>query len=133
MGFYLVVSFYFSTNNFISYCNTNDYITSVVVNTTKVRFFKQITTEGLTLCQYLELLLIPQRYDFSSKSQQATDDAFSKRVVVNTTKVRFFKQITTPFEVLQVSNMLLLIPQRYDFSSKSQLQWEYVLFYEGCC
>ena len=70
MGFYLVVSFYFSTNNFISYCNTNDYITSVVVNTTKVRFFKQITTSLHFVKTDNKLLLIPQRYDFSSKSQQ---------------------------------------------------------------
>ena len=42
-----------------------------------------------------QLLLIPQRYEFSSKSQRqdAIDAMF--RVVADTTKVRIFKQITT--------------------------------------
>ena len=93
----------------------------VVVATTKVRIFKQITTlkDGDHLTSVL--LLLPQRYVFSSKSQQFTiggfiavccccyhkgtyfqanhncsDDTLHFRiVVVATTKVRIFKQITT--------------------------------------
>ena len=45
---------------------------SVVINTTKVRFFKQITTIRRVDYTPTELLLIPQRYDFSSKSQPET-------------------------------------------------------------
>ena len=98
------------------------YISStVVVDTTKVRFFKQITTSAESHLYVLSLLLTPQRYDFSSKSQhsarycsiwigccwhhkgtifQANHNYFCKKgikggVVVDTTKVRFFKQITT--------------------------------------
>ena len=66
------------------------------------------------------LLLIPQRYEFSSKSQR--DWAFSLiyAVVADTTKVRIFKQITTNLKTRCNANKLLLIPQRYEFSSKSQ-------------
>ena len=42
----------------------------VVADTTKVRIFKQITTNSEEQNQMIELLLIPQRYEFSSKSQQ---------------------------------------------------------------
>ena len=44
-------------------------ILDVVVATTKVRIFKQITTSLPALKRYVELLLLPQRYVFSSKSQ----------------------------------------------------------------
>ena len=42
-------------------------------------------------------------------------------VVADTTKVRIFKQITTYTFVCFNDDVLLLIPQRYEFSSKSQL------------
>ena len=41
-------------------------------------------------------------------------------VVADTTKVRIFKQITTHISIKNITLMLLLIPQRYEFSSKSQ-------------
>ena len=99
----------------------NNSITLVVVATTKVRIFKQITTEDYRKKHPDELLLLPQRYVFSSKSQllimfsltsprcccyhkgtyfQANHNKNSLigariHVVVATTKVRIFKQITT--------------------------------------
>ena len=45
----------------------------VVVATTKVRIFKQITTLTPLGMIYDKLLLLPQRYVFSSKSQQIFD------------------------------------------------------------
>ena len=42
----------------------------VVVATTKVRIFKQITTRLKDARAYVKLLLLPQRYVFSSKSQR---------------------------------------------------------------
>ena len=42
----------------------------VVADTTKVRIFKQITTNLINTLTDTQLLLIPQRYEFSSKSQQ---------------------------------------------------------------
>ena len=43
----------------------------------------------------LALLLLPQRYVFSSKSQHYVTKVVTFIVVVATTKVRIFKQITT--------------------------------------
>ena len=123
-----------------------DLLISVVLDTTKVQIFKQITTGGKSLEEVLKLFQIPQRYRFSSKSQQqvcyairwygcfryhkGTDFQANHNnlltiqitylVVLDTTKVQIFKQITTSSK--QESNTLLLfqIPQRYRFSSKSQ-------------
>ena len=92
------------------------------------------------------MLLLPQRYEFSSKSQQTRSECTGRSVVVATAKVRIFKQITTNslgvhrqkccccyrkgtnFQAnhntlgsVPRDNMLLLLPQRYEFSSKSQL------------
>ena len=93
----------------------------VVADTTKVRIFKQITTVLAWWTAHFKLLLIPQRYEFSSKSQQLGANAanaggccwyhkgtnfqanhnyhltrYPMRIVVaDTTKVRIFKQITT--------------------------------------
>ena len=118
----------------------------VVVATTKVRIFKQITTGLKTKRNLLKLLLLPQRYVFSSKSQQSSYVSckciccccyhkgtyfqanhnsvsitlYLTVVVVATTKVRIFKQITTVGMTAIYPDRLLLLPQRYVFSSKSQ-------------
>ena len=131
----------------------------VVADTTKVRIFKQITTYIVNNSTLSELLLIPQRYEFSSKSQLTTDMQITPvsccwyhkgtnfqanhnsegrslirlRVVADTTKVRIFKQITTKIIDTIYSNGLLLIPQRYEFSSKSQHQLNVILLLMGCC
>ncbi len=57
----------------------------------------------------------------------------SLMVVVATTKVRIFKQITTWGCVQGIMNMLLLLPQRYVFSSKSQLMEIDKNKLIGCC
>ena len=93
------------------------------------------------------LFVILQKYDFSSKSQQrpsfstleysclwyckstifqANHNLFLELVyklpaVCDTAKVRFFKQITTKFDLLHSHLELFVILQKYDFSSKSQL------------
>ena len=93
----------------------------VVVATTKVHIFKQITTKNEMLSNLQLLLLLPQRYIFSSKSQQAAPLHQVYLVVVATTKVHIFKQITTAIHMRAQLSTLLLLPQRYIFSSKSQL------------
>ena len=124
-----------------------DRLLKVVADTTKVRIFKQITTRCHKIWFTYQLLLILQRYEFSSKSQQITSlcrcsygccwyykgtnfqanhnvnqiSLLLHQVVADTTKVRIFKQITTNLGVYFVVSMLLLILQRYEFSSKSQL------------
>ena len=93
---------------------------SVVVATAKVQIFKQITTGYVVVVQSLELLLLPQRYKFSSKSQHVASYVAGNLVVVATAKVQIFKQITTCLLIGAALVMLLLLPQRYKFSSKSQ-------------
>ena len=119
---------------------------NVVLDTTKVQIFKQITTGLILLSMSVQLFQIPQRYRFSSKSQQGmpivevahgcfryhkgTDfqanhnavrqSARCPGVVLDTTKVQIFKQITTPITNGIVNGQLFQIPQRYRFSSKSQ-------------
>ena len=158
--------------------------TSVVADTTKVRIFKQITTHLTIFSTTKGLLLIPQRYEFSSKSQhwswqvvlwrvvadttkvrifkqittvkhgnyfcksccwyhkgtnfQANHNGYSdcgqgQSVVADTTKVRIFKQITTRREAFAEWCELLLIPQRYEFSSKSQPNHWKTLWSCRCC
>ena len=105
----------------------------VVVATTKVRIFKQITTAQDFCIRLLSLLLLPQRYVFSSKSQQYRLKKRLYSVVVATTKVRIFKQITTKGEERDRSYRLLLLPQRYVFSSKSQRGRIYEYLRIRCC
>ena len=95
------------------------------------------------------LFQIPQRYRFSSKSQryvptysklkccfryhkgtdfQANHNYYlfiliMQIVVLDTTKVQIFKQITTAVNDYSLQSMLFQIPQRYRFSSKSQRQF----------
>ena len=94
----------------------------------------------------LSLFAILQKYDFSSKSQpqlqpsglvmcclryckstifQANHNHWKGiryvwRVVCDTAKVRFFKQITTSPSAVKLPPALFAILQKYDFSSKSQ-------------
>ena len=94
----------------------------VVLDTTKVQIFKQITTADFTFSMKFLLFQIPQRYRFSSKSQQKSFIKDFLSVVLDTTKVQIFKQITTLIDGSVSSLELFQIPQRYRFSSKSQLQ-----------
>ena len=91
-----------------------------VCDTAKVRFFKQITTQGMNGYPKGMLFVILQKYDFSSKSQRVTSGFFPQRAVCDTAKVRFFKQITTKIGAFIGRNALFVILQKYDFSSKSQ-------------
>ena len=92
----------------------------VVVDTTKVRFFKQITTETKIGSSCVGLLLIPQRYDFSSKSQQLVVILFRCCSCCWYHKGTIFQANHNWVLLPRLVLLLLLIPQRYDFSSKSQ-------------
>ena len=119
-----------------------------VCDTAKVRFFKQITTPSAVAVFEYSMFVILQKYDFSSKSQherqrrtavcrclwyckstifQANHNAIVidiclRQDVCDTAKVRFFKQITTtPLGCCGILLMFVIL-QKYDFSSKSQLE-----------
>ena len=114
----------FQANHNLTYCCC--IVTIVVVATAKVQIFKQITTccvlSGIEwrCCCYRKgtnfqanhnsprllplfcwLLLLPQRYKFSSKSQPLIALNYYVNVVVATAKVQIFKQITTCIRVVR--------------------------------
>ena len=129
----------------------NRSFSEVVGDTANVRVFKQITTAISWLLVLPKLLAILQMYEFSSKSQlmssysrqllccwryckctsfQANHNACvrsmrSAIVVGDTANVRVFKQITTTSFPRLSLEWLLAILQMYEFSSKSQLDYEW--------
>ena len=104
----------------------------VVLDTTKVQIFKQITTGIDAEGQYGKLFQIPQRYRFSSKSQRTSTNERDVSVVLDTTKGQIFKQITTGIRNNHCSIWLFQIPQRYRFSSKSQRSFVTDIKLDGC-
>ena len=105
---------------------------AVVCDTAKVRFFKQITTDMLIGMFTGKLFAILQKYDFSSKSQLFFWPFAIFKVVCDTAKVRFFKQITTYSWIWRFRYALFAILQKYDFSSKSQ-HWCRCCYCRWCC
>ena len=93
-------------------CVVYDIRTEVVIDTTKVRLFKQITT-GANNGKFL-----PSCYwyhkgkTFQANHNYKSNELAYKLVVIDTTKVRLFKQITTSQMMQNVKKSLLLIPQR---------------------
>ena len=95
-------------------------IPTVVIATTKVRIFKQITTDTSSALIPQRLLLLPQRYVFSSKSQPAGAEYVRFCSCYCYHKGTYF-QANHNFVSHEVDyKKLLLLPQRYVFSSKSQ-------------
>ena len=92
----------------------------VVVDTTKVRIFKQITTVQEESAKRVQLLLIPQRYEFSSKSQPKLSDLHWSKRCCWYHKGTNFQANHNRVSLMKYILLLLLIPQRYEFSSKSQ-------------
>ena len=131
---------------------------TVVCDTAKVRFSKQITTVRYFHRERCRLFAILQKYDFPSKSQlrglqgrhsfgclryckstifQANHNAdrfgyCHPKVVCDTAKVRFSKQITTVIVQVQPAFVLFAILQKYDFPSKSQRGFENPDSNNGC-
>ena len=109
---------YFQANH--NFTNGWKFDWNVVVATTKVHIFKQITT-GLGLAIIMSSCCC---YHKGTYFQANHNKRFSLFVIVNvvvaTTKVHIFKQITTRFLNDSQRQELLLLPQRYIFSSKSQ-------------
>ena len=105
----------------------------VVVATTKVRIFKQITTAYIAIHFLTSCCCYHKGTYFQANHNTSTSVPSSPIVVVATTKVRIFKQITTCCCYLSLLPMLLLLPQRYVFSSKSQLSLISVVALLGCC
>ena len=100
-------------------------LVTVVVATTKVRIFKQITTLPDNANIPSTLLLLPQRYVFSSKSQPVVDYANTDTGCCCYHKGTYFQANHNDLSVTKIWSKLLLLPQRYVFSSKSQHFFHY--------
>ena len=70
--------------------------------------------------------------DFQANHNSSAAKLYVKYVVLDTTKVQIFKQITTISGVKWVNGVLFQIPQRYRFSSKSQQQPVKAAFIISC-
>ena len=105
----------------------------VVVATTKVRIFKQITTSRKNSKTSRRCCCYHKGTYFQANHNAKNYYHCSLPVVVATTKVRIFKQITTDKKRVARTSMLLLLPQRYVFSSKSQQLNGKVIHELGCC
>ena len=113
-----IILFFFY--NFVLYLLPTLCAISVVVATAKVRIFKQITTESGERSIVEALLLLPQRYEFSSKSQLLFVNGKSIGCCCCYRKGTNFQANHNGSIMFVRINWLLLLPQRYEFSSKSQ-------------
>ena len=105
---------------------------SVVFDATKVQIFKQITTIWIKLVFIIMLFLMPQRYRFSSKSQQRITLPLPLISCFWCHKGTDFQANHNPTPTLIHNVRLFLMPQRYRFSSKSQ-RVDAWLFWTKCC
>ena len=127
--------------------STSVFIFIVVTDMSKIQFWKQFTTNNNKFRQATLLLLICQRYNFESNSQHPHSREFrlfccywyvkdtilkaihnlllllffSYSVVTDMSKIQFWKQFTTHSQLFHHWRRLLLICQRYNFESNSQL------------
>ena len=109
---------YFQANhNRVEWWDNEDF---VVVATTKVRIFKQITTACVMTYLCRRCCCYHKGTYFQANHNTLLLSCLLSNVVVATTKVRIFKQITTEKILEATEPQLLLLPQRYVFSSKSQ-------------
>ena len=93
---------------------------TVVLDTTKVQIFKQITTSNGTKNLRSGLFQIPQRYRFSSKSQLEEGRRSLAVGCFRYHKGTDFQANHNPLRNKVYLYQLFQIPQRYRFSSKSQ-------------
>ena len=93
---------------------------SVVCDTAKVRFFKQITTSTNWLRFRYRLFAILQKYDFSSKSQHLSQRHMFTARCLRYCKSTIFQANHNQNARRWKANWLFAILQKYDFSSKSQ-------------
>ena len=84
----------------------------VVIDTTKVRLFKQITTHCENILRFSRCYWYHKGKTFQANHNNKKNQEGTITVVIDTTKVRLFKQITTKGRVAISTLPLLLIPQR---------------------
>ena len=81
----------------------------------------------------IRLLLLMQRYNFESNSQRQPSVWLQVFVVATDAKIQFWKQFTTWFVFICKIYLLLLLMQRYNFESNSQLSKCRYFGGQSCC
>ena len=105
---------------------------TVVCDTAKVRFFKQITTLLMQVILVRLLFAILQKYDFSSKSQPKGAFGSANSCCLRYCKSTIFQANHNIFVLAKFKKVLFAILQKYDFSSKSQPLSPFSPFWIGC-
>ena len=72
-----------------------EYAATVVIDTTKVQIFKQITTHRYASWGIMSCYRYHKGTDFQANHNYAQNELALSQVVIDTTKVQIFKQITT--------------------------------------
>ena len=72
----------------------------VVLDTTKVQIFKQITTGRMHLPYLTRCFRYHKGTDFQANHNQTLLSKLFRQVVLDTTKVQIFKQITTIIQLI---------------------------------
>ena len=98
-----------ANHNIMSYIHVSR---CVVIDTTKVRLFKQITTTCLRKSSIYCCYWYHKGKTFQANHNHHLRSRPQRPVVIDTTKVRLFKQITTHWRHGNGRYLLLLIPQR---------------------
>ncbi len=94
----------------------------VVAYQAKIQFRKQFTTGKIQFSRNYWLLLIKQRYNSESNSQPTRKDGMIKGCCCLSSKDTIPKAIHNFNESGEEKNRLLLIKQRYNSESNSQLR-----------
>ena len=90
---------------------------AVVIDTTKVQIFKQITTGLNTKCSYICCYRYHKGTDFQANHNSYFAYVLKHYVVIDTTKVQIFKQITTSASSARMSKSCYRYHKGTDFQA----------------
>ena len=149
----------YNTESNSQLCQTWPETLKVVADDSKIQYWKQFTTYLHAYSRLHELLLMIQRYNTESNSQPSNRNDLEKHcccwwfkdtilkaihnpenpelfeffVVADDSKIQYWKQFTTSFDESVDKSGLLLMIQRYNTESNSQLNAIHTGFSMCCC
>ena len=94
----------------------------VVLDTTKVQIFKQITTHGLYANEVKSCFRYHKGTDFQANHNTMKFQILKSSVVLDTTKVQIFKQITTTSYVMYIVTCCFRYHKDTDFQANHNFQ-----------
>ena len=100
----------------------------VVLDTTKVQIFKQITTEKDRKNGHISCFRYHKSTDFQANHNKKLTSIGKCCVVLDTTKVQIFKQITTAWDALVSGQCCFRYHKSTDFQANHNFLFVYVYF-----